>query len=108
MSSSNDTSWQSIARKAQARRKDSIQRVNPPIPNPPSKLPLDVSRISREVFSIEEQIITIESNPELLVQALGAGRMSSTTVTKAFLRVAGFAQSLVMSPTSLQHVEDVY
>lgn len=90
----NKPSWQEVAKAAQDYRDASIARVEPAVPDVPKELPLDVSRIPQELLSRQEVEIT-QSLAEDLITSIGSGQLSSTTVTKAFLRRAGLAQRLV-------------
>lgn len=87
-------SWQDISKQAQEHRDASIKLVKPSVPGVPSELPLDVTGIPKLLLTTEEVIIT-ETSPEDLVASLASGKVTSTTVTNAFLRRAGIAQKLV-------------
>lgn len=89
-----ETSWQDIAKIAQDLRDQTIAGVKPAIPDIPSELPLNVSKLARELLSDAEVTIT-ETAPEQLLRALASGKLTSTEVTNAFLRRAGLAQKLV-------------
>jgi amidase len=88
------TSWQEIARIAQDLRDSSIAEVNATVPDVPSELPLNVSKLPGDLLSKAEISIT-ETVPEQLLDALASGELTSTDVTNAFLRRAGLAQKLV-------------
>ena len=90
-------SWQEIAQIAQDLRDKSIQQVKPAIPDVPSELPLNVSKLPRELLSKAEVDIT-ETSPEGLLDLLASGKITSTEVAEAFLRRAGLAQELVCRP----------
>jgi amidase len=90
-------SWQEIAQIAQDLRDKSIEQVKPTIPDVPSELPLNVSKLPAELLSKAEISIT-ENSPEDLLDLLASGKVTSTEVTNAFLRRAGLAQKLVCSP----------
>ena len=89
-----DHSWEEVARIAQAQRDDSISLIRPAIPDVPSSLPFDITKLFKELLT-EDEIRITQKFTEDLVEELAAGRLSSTTVTKAFLRRAGLAQKLV-------------
>ena len=86
--------WQEIANTAQEHRDSSIKRVEPPIPAIPASLSLDRTEIPKYLLPTEEVVIT-QTAPEDLIASLASGQHTSTTVTRAFLRRAGLAQSLV-------------
>ena len=86
--------WQDVAKEAQQYRDETIAWVKPTIPRPQEDLPLDVTKVPRELLTVEEVEIT-ESLSEDLVESLAAGKLSSTTVVNAFLRRAGLSQLLV-------------
>lgn len=85
--------WQEIAKTAQEYR-DSTLNLNPPIPEVPTDLPLDVTAIPNNLLSPEAVAIT-QTPPEELVKSLALGRLTSLAVTTAFLQRAGVAQKLV-------------
>lgn len=86
--------WQEVSEKARRHRDASIIRVEPSVPDVPNELPLDVTKLPQELLSQEEVAIT-QWRTEDLVASIASGQLSSTTVTKAFLRRAGLAQRLV-------------
>ena len=86
--------WQDVAKEAQEHRDATIALVTPAIPQLPTELPLDVTKLPGELLTAEEIKIT-ESLAEDLVETLATGKLSSTTVVKAFLRRAGLSQGLV-------------
>ena len=88
--------WQDVAYTAQQHRDSSIGRVEPAVPNVPQYLPRDVTPIPKELLSNEEIEIT-ETFTEDLLKSLASGQLTSTSITKAFLRRAGLAQKLVSS-----------
>ena len=94
--SSEKAGWQEVAKTAQDHRDASIRRVEPAVPNVPQYLPRDVTPIPKELLSKEEVEITQTSTEDLL-KSLASGELTSTTITKAFLRRAGIAQKLVSS-----------
>jgi amidase len=85
--------WQEVAADRQKHREETIAAVTPPI-EVPAELPLNVMSIAKDVLTAEEIEIT-ESLVEELVPKLAQGKLSATTVTKAFLRRAALAQKLV-------------
>ena len=92
--------WQEVARTAQDHRDESINLVEPRIPDVPTELPLDVTNLPKQFLSKSELDVT-ETSAEQLVASLAAGYYSSVDVTKAFLRRAGLAQKLVYRPVLL-------
>lgn len=87
-------SWQDVVKVARDHRDASIGRIEPPLPQVPVELPLNVSRIPRQLLS-EKEIKITETTTENLVSWLASGVISSSQVTNAFLRRAGIAQRLV-------------
>lgn len=87
--------WQQVAQKAQKHRDNTIARLQPAVPDVPSELPLNVTPIPRVLLSPKEVKIT-ECSAEELITSIGAGRLTSSEVTNAFLRRAGLAQKLVL------------
>ena len=87
-------SWQLIAHQARLHRDDSIAQVQPPVPNVPTSLPKDVTPLPKYLLLPEEVQITETSTEELLA-LIAKGELTSTEVTRAFLRRAGLAQKLV-------------
>ncbi|MCJ1378120.1 hypothetical protein MMC17_001216 [Xylographa soralifera] len=98
--SSEKASWQEVAKTAQEYRDASIGRVEPAVPNVPQYLPRDVTSIPKELLSKEEVEIT-QTLTEDLLKSLASGELTSTTITKAFLRRAGLAQKLANCVTEL-------
>ncbi|KAK2761319.1 hypothetical protein FQN54_001841 [Arachnomyces sp. PD_36] len=92
--------WQDVAKEAQAHRDASIAKVNPPIPEVPAELPLDVTSLPRKLLTEREVDIT-ESPTESILASLSTGKLTSVEVTNAFLRRAGLAQKLVNCITEL-------
>lgn len=86
--------WQEIAQIAQEVRDKSIALVQPPVPEVPEDLPLNVTSIPKKLLTPREIEIT-ETAPEVLVQKLALGEWTCVEVTNAFLRRAGLAQKLV-------------
>ncbi|PYI04565.1 glutamyl-tRNA amidotransferase subunit A [Aspergillus sclerotiicarbonarius CBS 121057] len=85
--------WQDLAQQFQADRDRSIAQVEPAIPVLPETLPSRVIDIPRQHLTPLELAIT-ESRPEALVESLAAGKLTATSVIKAFLRRAAIAQRL--------------
>jgi len=86
--------WQEVAKIAQQARDRSIAQVQPPVPDVPLDLPLNVSDIPRQLLTPAEVEIT-ETAPEILAQSLASGKLTSVEVVNAFLRRAALAQKLV-------------
>ena len=94
------SSWQEVAKRAQDYRDASIGRVEPPIPQVPTQLPLDRTEIPKYLLTTEEVILT-QLPPEELVASLAAGKNTSAAVVNAYLRRAGLAQALTNCITEL-------
>ncbi len=92
--------WQEVAQIAQELRDKSIAEVEPTVPDVPSELPLNVSKIPAELLSNAEIGIT-ETSPENLLASLASGKLTSVEVTNAFLRRAALAQKLTNCVTEL-------
>ena len=88
------STWQDTARQMQEHRDATIAALDPPLPSLPDDLPLNVTGIPKQILTGREIEVT-ESSPEYLLNALAGGLVTSTEVTKAFLRRAGLAQGLV-------------
>jgi amidase len=86
--------WQNVVQEAQNYRDASLARVQPSIPETPAQLPRNVMGIPRVALEPDEVRIT-ELPIEVLLDLLASGKVTATTVTKAFLRRAGLAQKLV-------------
>lgn len=93
-------SWQEVATSAQDYRDASIRRVEPPIPQIPTQLPLDRTEIPKYLLTTEEVVLT-QLPPEELVASLAAGKYTSTAAVIAYLRRAGLAQALTNCITEL-------
>lgn len=91
--------WQEVAAARQTYRDGTISAVSPAVPDVPTKLPLNVSVLPGQLLTKEEIAITESTVDELLSQVRD-GKLSSVTVTNAFLRRAGLAQKLVCSVLS--------
>ncbi|KAJ5569704.1 amidase signature domain-containing protein [Penicillium hispanicum] len=85
--------WQEIAHEVQAIRDESITKIEPPLPPLSESLPSRVIDLPRSYLTQSELAIT-ESSAEALVNSLAVGKLTSTAVTKAFLRRAALAQKL--------------
>lgn len=88
------STWQETAKQMQEHRDATIAALDPPLPILPDDVLLNVTGIPKQVLT-EREIELTESSPEYLLDALAAGFITSTEVTKAFLRRAGLAQKLV-------------
>ncbi|KAF2454224.1 putative glutamyl-tRNA amidotransferase subunit A [Lineolata rhizophorae] len=94
------TSWEDVVKAAQAHRDETIAAVEPPVPDVPAELPLDVTPLPRQLLSAREVELT-ETPPEELAALLAKGQLTSVELTKAFLRRAGLAQKLTNCVTEL-------
>ncbi|KAH7126995.1 amidase signature domain-containing protein [Dendryphion nanum] len=95
--------WQTIAQKAQQHRDTTLSLIDPPIPDI-HPLPLDSTTIPKTILTSEELAIT-ESDPVDLVSKLSSGSLTSTQITKSFLRRAALAQKLSNCVTELLPVK---
>jgi hypothetical protein len=86
--------WQEVAKIAQEVRDNSIALVQPPVPDVPADLPLNVTGIPKQLLTPAEMEIT-QTPAETLVEKLASGNLTCVEVTNAFLRRAGLAQKLV-------------
>lgn len=93
-------SWQDVATAMQKHRDGTIAAVSPPLPDVPSDLPLNVTKLPSKFLTQEEVSIT-ESSPESLLASIASSELSAVTVTNAFLRRAGLAQKLSNCITEL-------
>lgn len=75
-------------------RDATVAAIEPPLPELPSELPLNVTGIPKTVLTARELELT-ESPAEDLLTVLAAGYVTSGEVTRAFLRRAALAQRLV-------------
>lgn len=89
--------WQEVAADRQKHRDATIAAIEPPLPDI-ADLPQNTIPLAKTYLTAEEIKIT-ESYVEDLVVQLAKGEISSTTVTKAFLRRAALAQKAVCSPS---------
>lgn len=95
-----DMSWQDIAAIAQAYRDESIARVQPVVPDPPTDLPLNLTSLPAKL--LPKHVVEITESPtERLLQEMASGNLTSTEVTQAFLQRAGLASKLVNCITEL-------
>ncbi|OCK96647.1 amidase [Cenococcum geophilum 1.58] len=92
--------WQDVVQEAQNYRDASLARVQPSIPETPAQLPRNVMGIPRVALEPDEVRIA-ELPTEVLLNLLASGKVTATTVTKAFLRRAGLAQKLTNCVTEL-------
>ena len=90
--------YRDIAIEAQKHRDASIAEVDQTLLSRPEQRPLprDVTGVPAQVLTQDELSIT-ESAPEDLLHQLATARLSAIGVTKAFLRRAGLAQTVVSS-----------
>lgn len=95
-----DMAWQDIAKAAQTHRAETIARVKPSVPEPPTDLPLNVTPLPAKLLPPNVIRIT-ESSTEDLIDLLATGKLTSTEVTTSFLRRAGLASKLVNCTTEL-------
>ncbi len=86
--------WQEVAADRQKHRDATIAAIQPPIPDVPAELPLNVTTIPKQLLTAEEVTIT-ETPVEELVALLVGQKWTATEVIKAYLRRAGLAQKLV-------------
>jgi len=93
-------SWQAISATMLKHREDTYAAVDPPIPDLPRKLPLNVTGVPKQLLS-EKVVAITETATESLVEKLATGKLTSTEVTKAFLQRAGLAGKLVNCITEL-------
>lgn len=94
------SSWQNVAAAMQKHRDETIAAVSPAVPDVPTTLPLNVSKIPSTLLPKDELAIT-ETSPELLLTSLVSGNLSAVSVTNAFLRRAGLAQKITNCVTEL-------
>ena len=92
--------WEETANTMQRHRAETIAAVEPPVPEPPTALPLNVTDIPRKL--LPDEVVTITESPtEELLTELAIGELTSAQVTKAFLQRAGLASRLVNCCTEL-------
>ena len=95
-----DMTWQDIAAISQDHRDESIARIQPPIPDPPTDLPLNLTSLPAKL--LPKHVVEITDLPaERLLQEMASGKLTSTQVTQAFLQRAGLASKLVNCITEL-------
>ena len=95
-----EMSWQEISAVMIKHREDSITAVQPSIPEVPAALPLNVTGLSKQLLT-ENTISITEQTPEILLEKLASGALSSVDVTSAFLQRAGLASKLTNCITEL-------
>ena len=96
----NPKPWQEISKEMLQHRDNTFGKVDPPIPDIPSDLPLNMTGIPKEL--LPEAVISITELPtETLLDRLASGDLSSVGVTKAFLQRAGLASKLTNCITEL-------
>lgn len=110
----NPKPWQEISKDMRQHRDNTFAKVDPPIPDVPRELPLNVTTLPKELLS--EAVIAITDLPaETLLTRLASGDLSSVGVVKAFLQRAGLASKLTNCITELlperalvraQHLDD--
>jgi hypothetical protein len=88
------STWEETAQQMKDHRDATIAAIEPQLPQLAADLPLNVTSIPKQILTERELELT-ESTPEYLINALAAGFVTSTEVTKAFLRRAALAQQLV-------------
>ena len=94
------TSWQDIAAIAQKHRDESISQLQPPIPDLPTGLPLNLTSLPANL--LPKNVIEITESPvEKLLHQMATGKLTSTEVTQSFLQRAGLASKLVNCITEL-------
>ncbi|KAF2436723.1 amidase [Tothia fuscella] len=94
------STWQETAKQMRDHRDSTLAALESPIPGLPVQLPLNVTHLAKEILT-EEEIKLTESLPETLMAELATGALTSTKVTKAFLRRAALAQKLTNCVTEL-------
>jgi amidase len=95
-----DMSWQGIAAAAQAHRAESIAAVEPPVPDLPAQVPLNMTTLPAELLSKDVVELT-ELPAETILHRIATGNLTSTQVTRAFLQRAGLASKAVNCITEL-------
>jgi hypothetical protein len=90
------STWQETTKQMQEHRDATVAAIEPSLSPLPADLPLNVTGIPKQILTPREIELT-ESAPEYLLNALAAGLVTSTEVTKACLRRAALAQQLVRS-----------
>ena len=101
-----EPSWKKTASKVQDHRDQSLQNIEPPLPDLPSPLPKNVVAVPQQLLSPRELEIT-QSLPEVLLSQLAAGKWSCEEVTRAFLRRAALSQKLVGAVPLPQGLNDL-
>jgi amidase len=91
--------WEEVAADKQKYRDASIAAVQPPVPDPPVDLPLNVSTIPGQLLGGDEVEIT-RAPPEEILSRIANRKTSAKQAITAFLRRAGLAQRLVLSASA--------
>ena len=89
-----EPSWTKTASNVQDHRDQSLQNIEPPLPDLPSPLPKNVVAVPQQLLSPREVEIT-QSPSEHLLSQLRTGKWSCEEVTRSFLRRAALSQKLV-------------
>ena len=100
-----EPSWKKTVSKVQDHRDQSLQNIEPPLPDLPSPLPKNVIAVPQQLLSPREVEIT-QSPPEQLLSHLRTGEWSCEEVTRSFLRRAALSQKLVGTVTLPQVLND--
>lgn len=96
----NPKPWEDISKEMIQHREDTFAKVEPPIPDVPFELPLNVTGLPKQLLS--EAVTSITELPtETLLSRLASGDLSSVGVAKAFLQRAGLASKLTNCITEL-------
>ena len=98
--------WKDIAQYAKQHRDASLEKVTPAVPVLPEQIPLDVTKIPKQLLTKEETGITEKATEELL-PLLASGKLTSASVIQAFLRRAAIAQKLVCPDEDCQTMEQI-
>ncbi|KAK9433381.1 amidase signature domain-containing protein [Lipomyces doorenjongii] len=94
------TVLETLVAKAVAIRDESCAKVDPPLPELPDPLPLNVTGIPALLLTKEECEIT-ETEPIELVEKMAKGELTAVTVVKSYLRRAALAQKVLNCLTEL-------
>lgn len=92
--------WKAISLTRQDHRERTIQAVEPPVPDVPKSIGLNVTSLPSTLLPQDVLSITAK-DAETLVKELAAGTLTSTAVTRAFLQRAGLASRLTNCVTEL-------
>ncbi|OJD36773.1 glutamyl-trna amidotransferase subunit [Diplodia corticola] len=96
----NGKPWQEVAAAVQAHRAATLAAVEPPLPKLDDPLPRNTTSLPAKYLTPDEVSIT-ETSPESLLCSLANGTLTSTAVTRAFLRRAALAQHATNCLTEL-------